>query len=910
LNDMIMSRTAHGLREFFRWNFLANATGALQLLTQFASYHLFGTSIFSLRYSAVVIGCVFLLVLYLVVRRYAGRRPALLAAVIAAFAPEQLYWSRQEVTHFIVAVLAGGVTLWICHAMMRRLSLLTALVAALWMPFSRLLYIAGWVLFALPPVAAAHSLLFGRTRRLKALYVLPVLAAGVVLWAATPTLLRRALIDPDLPFVSPINVYGQSFVMQQGEMRETTTAGIVRAQIVSIAAHARDVAATFFDNCGRFTHWYIRVGMIPDHTTVTDAALAVWAFCGLFYLLTQVGDVRAVTLWGLVALGAAPALMSPIPFARRMLLVFVALPIGAAIFAAVLVRLAREAGARAAAIALRATAMVAALCVAATSATSYFMLPMGVSDLLAQIRFARPLFARDDAIFHNLSFGEDGNRGLGVAFGNLDALLARDIDFQFVEAPGWLAAALRLQPRFSGYLTRLTLDEERRADLAAHREVRHASFLLRDVPESAPPLQLLSELYPDAERRSGDNLVALSIDAAAAERRRRPRVLAAPDAEDPTTPLVGFTATERATSGDAARVEAGLLIENDAWYGWRLQPDCAGARLTIDESPVEWGAVRPLLRGVHALSLSLPSACPPVALRRSTEGLEAVDLGAGDLVSPGVAALPAAQPRAMAEYDGFTDARVLIDLGRAAVDFAADPDGGLSVLTTQGTVSTLSRFTATGAPRGRWTLQGEEPVFSLAIAADGTHAILSLSQIRWYTRDGDLLASSSLEAAGPACDVVFWGEFLLVNHPGRGSILVFARSGEQVAEWKIWPGMKEALFEPWSLAADGHGRLLLRDSSRRAFLVRSPPEKFLPRGGEIFAVDSYVHGAAFAGERIVVPAQRGFEVFRDDGTRMMAVSLARDLSDTRFGAFPRAEAVGDLLYALDREAGRVWRIRW
>jgi len=164
----------------------------------------------------------------------------------------------------------------------------------------------------------------------------------------------------------------------------------------------------------------------------------------------------------------------------------------------------------------------------------------------------------------------------------------------------------------------------------------------------------------------------------------------------------------------------------------------------------------------------------------------------------------------------------------------------------------------------------------------------------------------------PACDLVFWGrERLLLNHPGRGSILVFDAAAETVGEWKIWPGQSEPLLEPWALASDGAGHLFLRDSSRRAFLIASPVEEFDPRTAAKFSVDAFEHGAALAsGDRIVVPAATGFQAYRGDGTRLVARDRARDLSDDRFGRYPRAHASGDVLYALDTDARTLWRIEW
>jgi hypothetical protein len=120
--------------------------------------------------------------MYWLVRRIAGVAPAILAAMLLATAPDQLFWSRSENGFFspvpVLALLTVHVSLW----MAARFSFLSVLTAAVLMPASRYFYTTCLAMFLLPLAVAGHATLFVRGAWKKLWFVVPILALGLVAW--------------------------------------------------------------------------------------------------------------------------------------------------------------------------------------------------------------------------------------------------------------------------------------------------------------------------------------------------------------------------------------------------------------------------------------------------------------------------------------------------------------------------------------------------------------------------------------------------------------------------------------------------------------------------------------------------------------------------------------------------------
>jgi 4-amino-4-deoxy-L-arabinose transferase-like glycosyltransferase len=182
VSSMIESRTAWGIRRYFDSSFLTTAPGMIHILTQRATFALFGTSPYSVRLASLLWGVAAVPLFYWLMRRIAGRAPATFMTAIFVVAPEQLYWSRTENAFFGPVSVLAIITTHLGLGMVERLSLRATLAAALWMPVCRFFYIPSFVLFVYPLALFAHALLFVRRAWRKAWYAVPVLAAGIGLW--------------------------------------------------------------------------------------------------------------------------------------------------------------------------------------------------------------------------------------------------------------------------------------------------------------------------------------------------------------------------------------------------------------------------------------------------------------------------------------------------------------------------------------------------------------------------------------------------------------------------------------------------------------------------------------------------------------------------------------------------------
>ena len=107
---MLASHTLDGLRQYLPYGLRGNSTGVAHLLPQMALFQLFGTSVYTLRLAAVLYGVAAVPLCYWLTRRIAGTMPAVVATLLLIVAPEQLFWSRSENTHFAPVAVAALVT--------------------------------------------------------------------------------------------------------------------------------------------------------------------------------------------------------------------------------------------------------------------------------------------------------------------------------------------------------------------------------------------------------------------------------------------------------------------------------------------------------------------------------------------------------------------------------------------------------------------------------------------------------------------------------------------------------------------------------------------------------------------------------------------------------------------------------
>ena len=893
---LVGSYTGYGIRNYLMTEFLGTANGVFHVVTLHFLYRLFGATIFTIRLVALFWGVLAIPLLYWLARRIAGTWAAIIATVLFITAPEQLFWSRAD-NNFFAPVAA--VTLLTAHlglSMQERFAPRAALAAALWMPFSRYSYTPSFVLFTLPLLLAAHAAVFVRGALQRLWYVAPILLSGLVLWIFSLSFVEYSL-QPERGwhFINPTIVKGEvpwrhAIVEGAGPLE------VVRQQSVRVVRNTGAVLAGMTYHTQYTTHWYTRYFINENRNTVIGAGLAVLCALGIGYLLGQLPDRRAALLLIWLVIGLLPGCLSDEPEARRISIIFPALPIIAGVFVSTSSRLAREAGSRVASATTAALASATALA-AFTALVSNLLLPTQPQRLHAEMLFARSLFERSDMVLHNL---QEQRHEVGQ-IGPLDAIVrgrpGRCI--QLVDEKDWPGAALAPRCDFNDLVFQLTLSpKERELRRGMYRPTRVA-YLLRETPESRPHIDLLARLYPSARRRElkdsnpGDNLIAIEV---------------------PMAQIQGLRAPELT----GATLRGSLFLPSDGWYRFRLPPGCADAKLVVANRPEPADAARPLLAGLYPFEATrLPAGCRSPFEVRAEETATAASHEKPLLLSPAMARQAPAPP--VLAIPGWGDATTFARLPGQPADVGVDGQGTVYVLLRIGGAWEVHRFDKDGKAEGalRTGLPMGAPV-SMAVDSQGTYALNGALDVEVHEGSGRLLASWKLPYDQPPSDIAFWRDGrVLLCLPQREMLQLFAREGKPGETLKLSEG-DNPMASPTGVAVSADGRFLVVDGRGRAHLFQSPADHFAPERVATFSVgypdvpfEPDLNGCAFDGlNRILFPhhLRSAPLVYTLEGQRVLAASPGRDLSKKGLQRASGFSADRDALYVIDADARAVLKV--
>jgi hypothetical protein len=906
------SYTGYGIREYMRTELLGTGNGVFHVLTHFVLYHLFGPSVFSIRLAALLWSVAAIPLLYWLVRRLAGTTAASTATLLFVAAPEQLYWGRSENSFFAPVMAVALVTAHLGLTMVQRFSPRAVLAAALWMPACRFSYTPSFVLFTFPLLLAGHAVAFVRGMWRKLRYVVPILALGVLLWILSLSVLEFALArEREWHFINPATVRGVA-AWKQDVPPDAGLLEVVRLQAVRISRNVGHVLAGMTHHAKYVSHWYIRTHMSPDRNTSISAGLAVLSALGAGYLLGQIQDRRAALLLGWVAIGLLPGAMSDDPEARRISIIFPALPAIAGVFVAVAARLFREgsrreeselpefpllSSGRLVARVARVALVVAVALTALTSLASHLLIPVRPLSPDADIRFSRPLYERCNVVLHNLWY----RAGHTVQLGNLDTLLRSGLPrcSQLVEEKDWPGAALDPRCDFSdGFFSYILSQEDRKARARALKPTR-VGYLLRETPESRPHIDLLTRLYPSADRRElkasnpEDNLVAIEVPMAQIKGLRAPE-------------LTGTT------------MRGSLLLPADGWYRFRLQPGCAEATLAVAKRLEPAHTPRPLLAGLYPFETTLPPASCKLPFEVRAEDLRGAASGTAPLLlSPAAAEQAPALP--VFAISGWGDATVFAKLPGQPADIGVDGKGAVYVLLRIGGAWEVHRFGKDGKVEG--TFRTGLPVASepsIAVDGEGTCVLSGASDVEIHDRSGRQLASWKVPYDQGPSDIALWCDGgILFCFPSRHTLQLFSRAGtpREILELR---GGENPMKSPTGVAVTPDGKLLVVDEKGRAELFQSPIDNFAPKRVATFQV-AYpevpfvpdLKGCAFDGpDRLLFPHRSRSVplVYNLEGQRVLATTPERDLSAKGLKEAHGFCATRDALYVLDSYPSAVIRV--
>jgi hypothetical protein len=906
------SYTGYGIREYMRTELLGTGNGVFHAVTHFVLYRLFGPSVFSIRLAALFWSVAAIPLLYWLVRRLAGTTAALAATLLFVAAPEQLYWGRSEDSFFSPVMAVTLVTAHLGLTMVRRFSPQAVLAAALWMPVCRFSYTPSFVLFTFPLLLAGHAVVFVRGMWRKLRYVAPLLALGVLLWIFSLSVLEFALAPVrGWRFINPATVRGVA-AWRQDIPPDAGLFEVARLQAVRISRNVGHVLAGMTYHAKYTSSWYIRTHVDSNRNTSISAGLAVLSALGAGYLLGQLQDRRAALLLGWVAIGLLPGVMSDDPEARRISIIFPALPAIAGVFVAAAAHLFRE-GSRREGSALKefprsfpgrlvarvgSAALVCAIALTAfTSLASHLLIPLRPLSPDADIRFSRRLYEHCNVVLHNLWH----RAGHTVELGNLDTLLRSGPPrcSQLVEEKDWPGAALAPRCDFSdGFFSYILSREDRMARARALKPAR-VGYLLRETPESRPHIDLLTRLYPSAERRElkasnpGDNLIAIEVPMAHIKALRAPE----------------FTGTT---------IRGSLFLPADGWYRFQMQPGCAEAKLVVAKRPEPAHAPRPMLEGLYPFEATLPPAGCKLPFEVLAEDLHRAASEKTPLVlSPAAARQAPALP--VFAIPGWGDATVFARLPGQPADIGVDGKGAVYVLLRSGGAWEVHRFDQDGKVEG--TFRTGLPVAaqaSMAVDSQGTCVLNAFLDVEIHDRSGSRLASWKVPYDQGPSDIALWRDGrILFCFPSRDTVQLFSRVGKPGETLELRGG-ENSMASPSGVAVSSDGKLLVVDEKGRAELFQSPIDNFAPKRVATFQVDypevpfvPDLKGCAFDGpNRLLFPhrSRSAPLVYTPEGQRVLAVTPGRDLSAKGFQRACGFSTAGDALYVIDANAPAVLKV--
>lgn len=846
ITSMLHGSTWTGIGVYARNEFFSNSTGIVHLFVQWVTAQLVGSSPYSIRLAAVLMGVACVPLFYTLARRFAGAGASFAGSVLYVTAPEQLFWSRSETTVYIavalLALLTAHVSLWL---IVRR-TWTAGFVTAVLIPLSRFFYHGGITLFLLPIAAYLHALLFVRGTWRSMYRIVPLLLLGLSLWMGGLTLMKGCAAGEFDRFINPLIVAGHAPWTQQGAIHESSPLAAARRQAEAVAINLATIATSLAHRTG-FSHWYLRSDP-SSRPTLTNVGMVALAAIGLGLCLGQLRDPRAFLLLLWLGLGLLPALLSLAPADRRFAAAFPLLPLFATVSLAYLLRTAAVCG-RVTGWSAGAGVTITVGLIAGTNLASHLMLPRQSLDFARLMRAATPILAESDMVLHDL----DGEVATTIAFGNVETLIS--------ERPPCFAAALHTSPSslliaprcdYDSFVHRQMLAQERIASLNRQSVGDpRVTFLTSTAERSVPLERIVAALYPEGVRRSYVGEIpefgfrATSVSAAAV-RAHRTLTVETPD-ERAVQHLFAddVLRSVHVVDGAEIRVTGGFLTTEDQWAQLLAWPPCDGVRVALNGRVQRIGRFEALAAGPHDFAIHLPieHGCRlPLDMRlQHASGGAPAPIPHERLLAPSTLATLRAVLPAQDVEAGYRRIAQWSDpaAGFTARDFGIDGTGRVVLLATHGSACVILRGNQPPDwdPDYRLALPPDFGCTSIAVATDGSVAVFGAAGLVLYDADGIVLRHVSYPY-DLTPDATFTADKkLLVVAPPEGTVVILNEFGE---------------FSPLPLAAP---------SGQHRF--HGPIGVATNRAGDLFVaeLDGRVHlyewtGAGFQGPRALIETQR------------------------------------------------------
>ena len=171
---------------------------------------------------------------------------------------------------------------------------------------------------------------------------------------------------------------------------------------------------------------------------------------------------------------------------------------------------------------------------------------------------------------------------------------------------------------------------------------------------------------------------------------------------------------------------------------------------------------------------------------------------------------------------------------------------------------------------------------SLAVAPDGTTAVLVQRTIQLYDPQGKQIGSWEHPWLVWETQLAFWGDYLIGNIHHRDALAVYSRDGQVVKEFKEFAGGPGKFYAPMAFAIGADGDLFVEQLDGKALRFRLEGPGFNPVFVEEFVTNASTPGSAsMARTACWSAARRGLRAFGRGGRRLMATDPKRDLSRGR-----------------------------
>ncbi|MEP6995636.1 MAG: hypothetical protein ABI968_14020, partial [Acidobacteriota bacterium] len=768
---------------------------------------------------------------------------AVLGTTLLCFGLTEVFWSRTDIFPYHGPGFVAIALAWASYEAITTERLRWFVAAAALMALSYHQYPSGQTSFLIPVGAVLGRSLFVRGFVRRSWKGILVILVGAGLWSAG---LGINGLLAGRPFA-----WRNPFGLNPGK-----TLWSVPLEHPGLGARAKFLAESAAKGVGiiiRTQFLEVVPSEFPHHENVppvenltrrhTSAPVAVLLALGLSALLLRPTRPASLVLLSWLLAGSLPGLLSTFPASRRLATLFPAYMAVAAVAGGLVLHagariLGEKVGRVFVAVALGAT--FAGLGVVA----GFLFLgpPRSPVRAVASADAIRPYLKPGTLAVLEAEYGEYA--AMELTYLLLDQLSAgpRPASWRIANAADWPTLIFRPIPNLTSWIYTYTMLRSHAGALSKSPGFDRVTFLVQDTDARKRHRELLVQTYPGQELEhlkvsSSDdgrfNFTVMTVDTETLK-----------DNQCPVVTLPGGSATEagpadwwegvkvriRRDGGPSApiAVSAGLWVPEMRRSALRIIGAGDGAALFLDGTPLAENEIRPLVRGIHRVDVTLGTAPRlPLRLEVALDGRTFEPVRSADVTSPRLASLPLLAPEPVLFYPGFDAPVPVVSLGTDFLsDLAVSPEGSIVAARGLREKLELELYPAGGGPSAVWSQPrppGETPYHtSVSFVGDNEVALLSWPHLYIYDRKGKPRREIDLKPMMQGAEDLAAneeGEIFVVSASRRG-VVVLAPDGHETALLRP-KGTSD--WQPGSLSAAHRGPVAVLDNEIRIRIFEKTP---------------------------------------------------------------------------------------